>query len=65
MAKHKIKLSAGGKYYIINDKFIIEKEGGAIWYHPDFIGIRKDFPKYVFEIRDKLAKRNKIKFKYL
>ena len=44
------------KYWLINDRFEIDK-GGCVWWSWIYLGKRKDFPQYIFEVAKKLIKQ--------
>jgi len=49
------------KYWLINDRFEIDK-GGCVWWSWIYIGKRGDFPQYIFDVAKKLIKQLKNKY---
>lgn len=46
-----IGINADG--YVVNGKYLIDNQG-TIWYDYGYVGYRKDFPQWLFQLRDDL-----------
>ena len=46
---------------IINNKYLIDTKTGVLFYNSDYVGTKKDFPLYVFQIRNLLIDTGYIK----
>lgn len=48
------ELELVGEGWLVNGKYLIDHQG-TIWYDHNYLGYRKDFPLWLFKLRDELC----------